>query len=243
MRNYVFDFTHCYKEHYPHLQYFDCSDIEGTRLFCEKKAEDRLKSIIKENGISGIHFIDSGDYHYITKFMTDFIKEPFDLVLIDHHTDMQSSIVGDMLSCGNWAKKVLSNPYLHQLYLIGPEKHDLRSVENQSKVIDISIEELEQGCSIPLETKYPVYISIDKDVLSEKYAITNWNQGDMSLGMLENVLAYFLKQCEVIGIDICGDDPEMEDFPEYIKAERINSLSDEALYKTCMKILQRRKRV
>lgn len=74
--------------------------------------------------------------------MTDFIHEPFDLVLIDHHTDMQSSIVGDMLSCGNWAKKALQNPFLHRLYLIGPSKHDLKSVE-RNKVLSFSIEELE----------------------------------------------------------------------------------------------------
>ena len=173
--------------------------------------------------------------------MTDFIHEPFDLVLIDHHTDMQSSIVGDMLSCGNWAKKALQNPFLHRLYLIGPSKHDLKSAE-QNKVLSFSIEELEQGATIPLETKYPVYISIDKDVLDERYAMTNWNQGDMSLGMLEDVLAHFLKNCEVIGIDICGDDPDINDYPTYIKAERINNLSDDALYQTAMKILKRRQK-
>lgn len=241
MRNYVFDFTHSYKGDYPQLTYYDCSDIEGTRLFCDQHAEKQLKEMISKNGISGIHFIDSGDYHYITKLMTDFIHEPFDLVLIDHHTDMQSSIVGDMLSCGNWAKKALQNPFLHRLYLIGPSKHDLKSVE-KNKVLSFSIEELEQGATIPLETKYPVYISIDKDVLDERYAMTNWNQGDMSLGMLEDVLAHFLKNCEVIGIDICGDDPDIDDYPTYIKAERINNLSDDALYQTAMKILKRRQK-
>lgn len=241
MRNYVFDFTHCYKGHYPQLTYYDCSDIEGTRLFCNREAEKRLKELIQNNGISGIHFIDSGDYHYITKLMTDFIQEPFDLVLIDHHTDMQSSTVGNMLSCGNWAKKALYNPFLHHLYLIGPNKHDLRSLE-ENKVISISIEELEHGVSIPLETKYPVYISIDKDVLDKHYAMTNWNQGEMSLGMLEDVLTHFLKNCEVIGIDICGDDPDIGDYPAYIKAERINNVSDDALYQTAMKILKRRKK-
>lgn len=149
MRNYVFDFTHSYKGDYPQLTYYDCSDIEGTRLFCDEQAEKQLKEMISKNGISGIHFIDSGDYHYITKLMTDFIHEPFDLVLIDHHTDMQSSIVGDMLSCGNWAKKALQNPFLHRLYLIGPSKHDLKSAE-QNKVLSFSIEELEQGATIPL---------------------------------------------------------------------------------------------
>ena len=73
MRNYVFDFTHCYRGDNAQLTYYDCSDIEGTRLFCDKQAEKQLKEMIHKNGISGIHFIDSGDYHYITKLMTDFI--------------------------------------------------------------------------------------------------------------------------------------------------------------------------
>ena len=243
MRNYVFDFTHCYRGDNAQLTYYDCSDIEGTRLFCDKQAEKQLKEMIHKNGISGIHFIDSGDYHYITKLMTDFIQEPFDLVLIDHHTDMQSSIVGDMLSCGNWAKKALHNPFLHRLYLIGPNKHDLKNIGHKEKVLTISIEELEQGTPIPLETKYPVYISIDKDVLDERYAMTNWNQGEMSLGMLEDVLGHFLRNCEVIGIDICGDDPDIDDYPTYIKAERINNISDDALYQIAMKILKRRKKI
>ena len=80
------------------------------------------------------------------------------------------------------------------------------------------------------------------DVFDERYAMTNWNQGDMSLGMLEDVLAHFLKNCEVIGIDICGDDPDIDDYPTYIKAERINNLSDDALYQTAMKILKRRQK-
>ena len=70
--------------------------------------------------------------------------------------------------------------------------------------------------------------------------MTNWNQGEMSLGMLEDILAHFLKNCEVIGIDICGDDPDIDDYPTYIKAERINNSSDDALYQTAMKILKRR---
>ena len=43
MRNYVFDFTHSYKGDYPQLTYYDCSDIEGTRLFCDQHAEKQLK--------------------------------------------------------------------------------------------------------------------------------------------------------------------------------------------------------
>ena len=105
----VFDFTQCYpKRKEPGLEWHDCSAIGGSRLYCSRDAGKKIKALIAPAGVSGIHFIDSGDYHYISKIMTDFIKEPFTLVLIDHHTDMQdASLGGDILSCGNWAKKVL----------------------------------------------------------------------------------------------------------------------------------------
>ena len=146
-RNMVFDFTQCYpKRKEPGLEWHDCSAIGGSRLYCSRDAEEKIKALIAPVGVSGIHFIDSGDYHYISKIMTDFIKEPFTLVLIDHHTDMQdASLGGDILSCGNWAKKVLQeNPYLQKLVLIGQEKKMLdklqsgaRQQETDGKLVEI----------------------------------------------------------------------------------------------------------
>ena len=143
----IFDFTQCYpKRKEPGLEWHDCSAIGGSRLYCSRDAEEKIKALIAPVGVSGIHFIDSGDYHYISKIMTDFIKEPFTLVLIDHHTDMQdASLGGDILSCGNWAKKVLQeNPYLQRLVLIGQEKKALdklqsgaRQQETDGKLVEI----------------------------------------------------------------------------------------------------------
>ena len=154
-RNMIFDFTQCYpKRKEPGLKWHDCSAIGGSRLDCSRDAEEKIKALIAPAGVSGIHFIDSGDYHYISKIMTDFIKEPFTLVLIDHHTDMQdASLGGDILSCGNWAKKVLQeNPYLQRLVLIGQEKKALdklqsgaRQQETDGKLVEISYEELKNG--------------------------------------------------------------------------------------------------
>ncbi len=151
----IFDFTQCYpKRKEPGLEWHDCSAIGGSRLYCSRDAEEKIKALIAPAGVSGIHFIDSGDYHYISKIMTDFIKEPFTLVLIDHHTDMQdASLGGDILSCGNWAKKVLQeNPYLQKLVLIGQEKKALdklqsgaRQQETDGKLVEISYEELKNG--------------------------------------------------------------------------------------------------
>lgn len=84
--NYILDFTHIYMnkniEKESNLLHIDCSDISGSDLYCTKEAEKKIKQRIDEHGIHGIHFIDSGNYHYITKFMTDKIQKKFSLVLI-----------------------------------------------------------------------------------------------------------------------------------------------------------------
>ena len=42
-----------------------------------RDAEEKIKALIAPAGVSGIHFIDSGDYHYISKIMTDSIANEF----------------------------------------------------------------------------------------------------------------------------------------------------------------------
>ena len=130
-RNMIFDFTQCYpKRKEPGLEWHDCSAIGGSRLYCSRDAEEKIKALIVPAGVSGIHFIDSGDYHYISKIMTDFIKESFVLVCFDHHTDMQKPMVEGMTSCGDWAGQVLGeNTYLRQLVLIGPPQRDIDGIE------------------------------------------------------------------------------------------------------------------
>ena len=55
------------------------------------------------------------------------------------------------------------------------------------------------------DRKYPVYFSIDKDVLSEQVVTTDWQQGQMRLIEFKLILADLIKRGDVIGIDICGE--------------------------------------
>lgn len=131
--NYILDFTHIYMnkniEKESNLLHIDCSDISGSDLYCTKEAEKKIKQRIDEHGIHGIHFIDSGNYHYITKFMTDKIQKKFSLVLYDHHTDMQESMIEGMTSCGDWAGQVLEqNENLVQLILVGAKEKDIKQL-------------------------------------------------------------------------------------------------------------------
>ena len=140
------------------------------------------------------------------------------------------------------------NPYLQKLVLIGQDKKILGRLQNSikqewnknaNKLIEISYEELKNGKAHEkinaLPDEVPVYISIDKDVLDEKYAVTNWDQGKMSMGMLEQILKTLVTEYDVIGVDICGMYPEENSLPEYLRAERVNIRSDEELYRFLQK--------
>lgn len=258
-QNLILDFTHVYEDETvrdrEQFQWIDCSDIEESHLYCSPSAYEEIRKRIEPFGISGIHFIDSGNYHYVTKIMTDFLKEPFVLVCFDHHTDMQKPMVEGMTSCGDWAGQVLGeNTYLRQLVLIGPPQRDIDGIEigkpqsqniqtgEKDKLLTFSEEELQNGTAkakvAQIKEGLPFYISIDKDVLNRRFTETNWNQGDMTLPMLEHLLQFFLQKGKVCGVDICGECRIDMPLPEYLEAEEINGETNVELYryirKECM---------
>ena len=238
--NYILDFTHVYcdeemKEN-PHFHWIDCSDIEGCDMYCSESAEAEISRRIAPLGTFGIHFIDSGNFHYISKITTDQIRRNFSLVVFDHHTDMQKPMADGMMSCGDWAGIVLDkNPYLKQLILIGPEESDIEQINavRTDRLLAFSSEELENGTAREKASRIlqgvPFYISIDKDVLSPRFTETNWNQGDMTLAMLEHILGTILSREAVCGIDICGECTPDLPLPEYMEAEEKNERTNREL--------------
>ena len=85
----------------------------------------------------------------------------------------------------------------------------------------------------------PVYISVDKDVLNKESALTNWDQGSLSLNELEELLTFILRKQDVIGIDICGEDVTPLNWFEAEEAEKKNDHANKALlecvFNTCSK--------
>lgn len=220
--NMILDFTHVYRDEdikdIDRFRYIDCSDIQETDMYCSKNAYEKIWGRIKPYGIQGIHYIDSGNYHYITKIITDHIDEPFGLVMYDHHTDMQIPMVPEMMSCGDWAGQALSqNKNLRQLVIVGPPESDIeQTLESYSgsqsgRLLTFSAEDLhgdllENKLKL-IRTDLPLYISIDKDVLGTEYTETNWSQGDMSIYGLERLLSVFLGgQGEEKNSDACRND-------------------------------------
>ncbi|QFJ54355.1 hypothetical protein [Pseudobutyrivibrio xylanivorans] len=170
------------------IKIIDCRDVEGTRCYLDDMAKSKLLSRISGFSAEGIHFIDSGNYHYLSLLWLMKVQEDFNLVLFDHHPDNQPPSFGMITSCGGWvleATEVL--PHLKNVYTYG--------VGEEVPVSEIPID-------------LPLYISIDKDALSLEAAITDWDQGDMSLDMMLEMLESLFEGRRIIGVDICGDSGE-----------------------------------
>ncbi|MDY4691961.1 MAG: arginase family protein [Blautia sp.] len=208
------------------VSWVEAQDISGTNCYCDEEALYEIDRRTGEIPFEGIHFIDSGNYHYMTRFWIDRITHPFRLIVFDNHTDMQMPAFGNILSCGGWIAASLEElENLKEVVLIGPDEKAYSQVQDllKVKVRFLSREKLQEMTykekesfiqSILEKSKLPFYISIDKDVLSPGEADTTWSQGDMTGEELLWWLNKIIK-CEELtgetwlGMDICGEsDPD-----------------------------------
>ncbi len=246
----VLDFTGVY-EAQPFMQelrmradtrHIGCGDIPGTDCYCDDEAVETIRKRIAEVGItdaSGIHFFDNGNYHYMSKIWTDMVKEPFSLVIFDHHPDMQEPRFSNILSCGGWVKKVMEeNPFVDNVVIIGVADHladefrndkvtFIRESELPSVTVDsIAALRLQNDNKSRAQKDIPLYISIDKDALSTDYAATNWDQGSLSLEHTKAIIDALAQDHRIIGVDICGE--RARDFAgdEQHSAQEADALND-----------------
>lgn len=216
----------------PVVTQLDCQDIPGTNCYCDSLAEEEIGKRIAPFGPEGIHFLDSGNYHYLTKLWLELVKVPFELLVFDHHTDMQRPAFGGILSCGGWIREALeTNENLKHVILVGPPQSAMEETKKElskdgaellEKVTWISEEEFLQnvekpdgtqklcgqcnvtGIEIDEKERLPLYISIDKDVLPESEGKTNWDQGNVALGQALHFIDVYLQQ--IPGRQIIGMD-------------------------------------
>ena len=218
--------------------YMDFRNLAGTDGYCSEEAASILRREIRQEGYGGIHFLDSGNYHYLTKFFLEQIREPFQLAVFDHHTDMQPPALLPLLSCGSWLLDTLKeNRFLKKVYLAGPPKERIRECAflpeaGSGRLICVSEEELEHLDSREFpgwQQQLPLYISIDTDVLGREDARTNWDQGNLKLEKLCRILQAAGRGVKILGADICGGIPPQKLREEWEETEKINSRTDSRL--------------
>lgn len=207
------------------ISWTELSDLSGCNCYCDAEASDRIRKEIQAFTGKGLHFIDSGNYHYMTRLWLEKPQIPFRLLVFDNHTDMQPPAFGGLLSCGGWIAASLEElPLLQEVILVGPDEDSYTQVEPdlQQKVLFLSREKLstmtteeKEGFFNNLSEDLPLYVSVDKDVLCKGDASTTWSQGDMHLSELMSFLELVLERQNILGMDVCGEcdmDSCSEDF-------------------------------
>ena len=235
------------------IHWFDCTQVDGTDCYCDDEAQAILHQQIESvgNDSFGIHFFDNGNYHYMSKLWTDQVQEPFDLVVFDHHPDMQPPRFEGILSCGGWIKEVLDhNKFVQNVIVIGVADHlveeireDLsqaNSAEILNRVTFIRESELKKHpenlsslvCSELASVRSSnLYISIDKDALSTAEAATNWDQGSLTYDQLTETLQILAQNRKILGIDICGERTRDMGFEDTAAADALNNALNEKLFR------------
>ncbi len=174
----------------------------------------------------------SGDFHHLSYLMIRNISDKaVHVVVFDNHPDNMFFPSG--IHCGSWVYHVARLPHVSRIFVIGIASKDLSganilqnrySVMKKGKVIyycmsgvprllsmlagnaviqhssPALIEELlRRLVSLP----QPVYLSIDKDVLSPEEISTTWDQGIMSTADLLRYVGILAPR--VTAADIVGD--------------------------------------
>ena len=170
----------------------DFRTLEGTECYCDPEAETYLRKCFASCR-ERVRWIDGGDYHYLSKLFAEREKEPFTLVLLDHHPDDQAPALGEILSCGGWVRDLRRDcPALEGVIAVGPEGAIQTVEEFRSAFRDAA----------PAR----VYVSLDKDVMDSADARTNWSQGTLTLAEVREMLRTVLESgAEIVGVDICGE--------------------------------------
>ncbi len=211
----------------------DLSDLSGTKMYIDEGAEVEIRKrtdglicakdevavkssdedcnmICRHTGSLGyrLRFLDNGNYHYMTRILASYVDEPFDLITFDHHSDDQSPAFGGIKSCGSWRRDITA------------ENHRLES--------SMLVQRYDEFDAVYTPSELPLYISIDKDILSDKVLTTNWDQGDMTLEQLFELLDRLIREREIIAVDVCG-----EDLPEnpYEKNKEFNKAMMQYIYR------------
>ncbi len=181
----------------------------------------------------GTVLLGSGDFHHLSWPLIERCagQGPFQVVLFDNHPDNMRFPFG--VHCGSWVRKVALLPYVSHVHVVGITSTDigLGSAWEQywRPLLQGKLTYWCMGVDVgwanyaglarafrryaapePMIADFlaelgpePVYLTIDKDVLSLQEIHTNWDQGILREGHLMQAIAAL--QGRIIGSDITGD--------------------------------------
>lgn len=197
---------------YP-AEWIDFSDLRGCRGYCTGDALRKIQNRLRARKHRRITLIGNGNYHYVTYVLLSEIRQPFALVLFDHHTDLAPDAETPIISCGSWVSIALRTlPLLKRVVIVGAQVLSRSRIPCNVTILSeqeagrLSAAEIAQAVR-SAAPGLPVYISVDKDVLDRDNAATDWDQGSMTLRQLLDAIRELKRTRPLAGADVCGELP------------------------------------
>lgn len=178
-------------------------------------------------------FLGSGDYHHVSSLLIARLAQqgPLQVVVLDNHPDNMRFPFG--IHCGSWVRHVARLPFVSHVHVVGITSSDVSKILQQYlwplwrgkltywcigvnapfakwlgfaaavRVFASPNALLDAFSSWIEKAPLPVYLSIDKDVLSQEIVHTNWDQGCFQENHL--IRAILLLKNHILGSDVTGD--------------------------------------
>lgn len=151
---------------------------------------------------------------YCGSWVYDAIKLPNieKVIIVGVDSDIQTLFLTDLLNplivpifidLNSLVNQVRIFPYIpHNKRLLGEKDQ-----KKLSRIINPPVEDMNGLLPEILDAIKTdnVYISIDKDVLTKGYSVTNWGNGRMDLNSLIQFIDRLKNEKNIIAVDVCGD--------------------------------------
>lgn len=172
-------------------KHFDLRHLRSVKYMCDETTLTLVGKLVERAKVA---FLGDSAYHHFSYVFLTFIDTPFELVVFDNHRDDMKK-ASTLLTCDGWIRAAEKLRNLQAVHIVR-RKNDL-----------------------PRCLKHPIYLSIDKDVLSDRFLKLGWSQGSMKPEELLEAVGFLREKFEIVGVDISG---EPRDALEMTRSEEIN---------------------
>lgn len=160
------------------VTHIDLRHLRSVKYMCDLNTLNRVAELIEQR--PRIVFLGDSAYHHFSYIFLRSIHSSFELVVFDNHRD-DAHKDSNLITCDSWIEFAKKLENLKAVHFVRKKK------------------------DLPKHFEHPIYASIDKDVLSEKFLKLGWDQGNMQIEELLEAVKFLLEKREVLGVDISGE--------------------------------------
>ncbi len=198
---------------------FDPQVIDLTRLNTKARmwafhsTVRDISNAISPSRVSMLSFIGSSDYHHVTSILLKKYVHPITVIVFDHRPDW--NIFWPKMACNSWVSREVELVNVIHILQFGIGKDAMRHPRKISgnfrslkggrlKLYGHYVSPLIQRIVADISTD-DVYISLDKSCLRKEENLSNWEEGQMRLDQVLEIITAVGAKKNILGMDVTGE--------------------------------------